>query len=431
LIPLCTESNQQNMPEMVSDGAGGAIVVWFDARNPTSYDIYAQRFDAAGVVQWTTDGAPICTATGSQLMQKVVSDGAGGAIIVWLDQRSGSDDIYAQRVNSAGTVQWTSTGVALCTATGNQNNPQIVADGAGGAVITWLDGRAGATFGIYAQRVNSAGAPLWTADGVALCTLADIQSYPRIASDGSGGGIVTWQDTRGGSLLAVYGQRVDGAGTPQWTTNGLLLCAAPERQFSPEIVSDGSGGAIVVWSDLRNSSYDLYGQRVTGAGALQWTADGLPVCTAAGNQYSPRLAADGSGGVFVVWNDGRSGSGFDLYVQRLNGTGAAQWTVDGLPLCTAPGDPGGFNITSDGASGAILVWEDPRNGTNYEVFARRVGGTGPVGPNNGVALLSTPHVNHFPQVLPDGSGGAIAAWVDQRNGNNDIFASRTHATRLQ
>src|SRR5262249_34089539 len=64
--------------------------------------------------------------------------------------------------------------VGLCTAANDQLYPTIVSDGAGGAIVTWYDNRNGAS-DIYAQRVSAAGAPQWTANGVALCTAANIQ----------------------------------------------------------------------------------------------------------------------------------------------------------------------------------------------------------------------------------------------------------------
>ena len=87
--------------KIVSDGAGGAIVTWLDLRNGTHMDIYSQRVDASGVVQWTADGVALCTASDSQADHAIVSDGAGGAIVVWRDRRSGWDEIYAQRVNAS------------------------------------------------------------------------------------------------------------------------------------------------------------------------------------------------------------------------------------------------------------------------------------------------------------------------------------------
>lgn len=80
----------------------------------------------------------------------------GGMILVWIDARNGSDkegayDIYAQRVSSAGAPQWTANGVPVCTAANDQNYPVLVSDGAGGAIITWQDLRNGGS-DIYAQR---------------------------------------------------------------------------------------------------------------------------------------------------------------------------------------------------------------------------------------------------------------------------------------
>jgi len=60
------------------------------------WDLYAQRIDADGVPRWTANGVAVTTAAGNQELAKVVSDGAGGAIVSWRDARSGVDlDIYA------------------------------------------------------------------------------------------------------------------------------------------------------------------------------------------------------------------------------------------------------------------------------------------------------------------------------------------------
>ncbi|KPJ60611.1 MAG: hypothetical protein AMJ46_06375, partial [Latescibacteria bacterium DG_63] len=194
---LCTAANDQERARIVSDGAGGAIITWKDCRGG-NYDVYAQRTDSTGTVLWTSDGVAICTtAAGAQCQPGISSDGAGGAIISWQDYRSGSHyDIYVQRVNSSGTVQWTTNGVAICTASNNQEVPEIISDGAGGAIIVWYDYRSGSDYDIYAQRVNSSGTVQWTVNGVAICTASDYQKSARISSDGAGGAIITWEDFR-------------------------------------------------------------------------------------------------------------------------------------------------------------------------------------------------------------------------------------------
>jgi hypothetical protein len=151
----------QFFPTIVCDGEGGAIITWHDSRVTASiFDIYAQRINSSGAVQWTADGVAISTATipGDQQFPTIVSDGAGGAIIIWADIRSSNSDIYAQRVNSSGAVQWTANGVAICTAPGDQVWPTIVSEGSAGAIITWGDSRVTAgSFDIYAQQINASG----------------------------------------------------------------------------------------------------------------------------------------------------------------------------------------------------------------------------------------------------------------------------------
>ncbi len=124
------------------------------------------------LTQWSNNpniNTPISTAVSSQHYPTITSDGAGGAIITWHDYRSGTNtDIYAQRVNDSGIVQWTTDGVAISTAANSQVNPTIVSDGAGGAIITWQDNRNGTNTDIYAQNVDRYGylcfnAPILTA----------------------------------------------------------------------------------------------------------------------------------------------------------------------------------------------------------------------------------------------------------------------------
>src|SRR5690242_11957846 len=62
----------------------------------------------------------VCTSPGNQSAQAAVSDGAGGVIVTWTDLRSGTNDIYAQRLNAAGVPLWTSNGVPICVTTGFQ-----------------------------------------------------------------------------------------------------------------------------------------------------------------------------------------------------------------------------------------------------------------------------------------------------------------------
>ncbi|OGQ57841.1 MAG: hypothetical protein A3G39_03740 [Deltaproteobacteria bacterium RIFCSPLOWO2_12_FULL_43_16] len=104
-----------------------------------------------------------------------------------------------------------------------------------------------------------------------ISTAANSQERPAIVSDGSGGAIVTWYDYRSGTYSDIYAQRIDANGNVLWTTNGMAISTAANNQYYPQIVSDGSGGAIITWEDYRSGNWDIYGQRIDANGNVLWT----------------------------------------------------------------------------------------------------------------------------------------------------------------
>jgi hypothetical protein len=435
-VPLCAATDNQQAPTIVADGLGGAIVTWRDFRSGTSYDIYAQRISAGGAVQWTADGVAICTDLGLQESATLASDGAGGAIVVWEDHRGagGGSDIYAQRISADGLVQWTPDGVALCAAGGQRWSPGVAPDGEGGAIVTWSDSRsAGAIADIYAQRISAGGAIQWGADAVPLCTFIYEQFSPTIVTDDSGGAIVAWQDARGGYMAHdIYAQRVSSAGVVQWTVDGVALCTAVAFQGYPGIVSDGLGGAVVTWNDVRSGTPNIYARRISATGTPGWSADGLALCTTPAGVWTspitfdlslPRIALDGAGGAIVAWQDLRSGN-YAICAQRVSAEGAVEWTTDGVALCTGSGYQVRPGIASDGAGGAIVTWQDERGSNN--IFGQRISSNGTVlWAADGVAICAASGGQYSPGVAMDGAGGAIVTWEDYRGGGTaDIMAQR-------
>ena len=365
-VPLTAVPDGQGA-RMVADGAGGFFVCWFDSRSG-NYLVCVQRVNGAGVAQWTPNGVPLSN-TGYGVYPSIAADGAGGAIVTWYDFRGADYDIYVQRVNGAGVAQWTANGAPVCTAANGQYEPVVAADGTGGAIIAWYDLRSG-NYDVYAQSVNAAGVPQWAVDGVALCSLPAQQSNAQILADGSGGAIVTWRDFRNGNA-DVYGQRVGASGAAQWTAGGAPICTAPNNQAPSNLVADGAGGFFVGWDDFRNGfDVDIYAQRINPSGVALWPADGVPVCTAADYQYNGPIQSDGAGGILMTWHDVRNGSNFDVYGQRINASGVAQWAFNGVPFCTAAGDQV-YPLIVTGGNGAIATWYDWRSGA-AEVYAQRI-----------------------------------------------------------
>ena len=321
----------------------------------------------------------------------------------------------------------------VSTADNVQKEPQIVSDGSGGAVIVWEDSRNGIDEDIFAQRLDANGNPLWTGGGIAVCISAGPQRYPQVAADNAGGFVITWYDRRNGKSYDIYAQRIDASGKSQWNANGIIICAADGDQYDPMIVSSGKD-VTITWQDRRNGNdYDIYAQRIDSLGKIKWPMDGIGICTEKEDQESPQLIYDGKDGVIITWQDRRNGNNFDIYAQRIDPTGKAQWIAAGVGICGAEFDQKEVQLISDGNEGAIFTWQDKRNGSDYDIYAQRIDASGRAQWTvNGIAACVTMNNQYDPRLVSDGNGGAIIAWQDYRKGsecNFDAFAEQMDLTK--
>ena len=420
-LPLHTGPGDQYGVAVAPDGAGGMVVAWVDDLSGTS-DIYAQRVTADGQVLWTAGGTPVSTVPSSQWDPRVIASGNGGAVVIWQDNRNGNTDLYAQSVSANGVSQWAAGGVPVVAGSGEPYRFAATSDGAGGAIVAWYE-FIGGTAVIMAQRIDAAGALAWGASGLVVASGATNGRDPGLVPDGAGGAIIGWLDWRTGNSTDIYAQRVTAAGTTAWAVDGVAVCTAPGSVYAPVMVPDDAGGAVFAWSDNRVSSYsDVYTQRLSGDGIAQWTTDGVLLCAADGGQWETVIAPDGDGGAIVAWRDARMHGRYDIYAQHVSGTGTATWASDGVRLCNDEGTPHGLAITPDDVGGAFFMWSDSRDVPSH-LYGQRIAASGDLAwPANGLPISLAAGGQSAPRVVAGGGGRALAAWVDSRDGNFDIYA---------
>jgi len=437
---ICTNYYNQNQPQIISDGNGGAIICWNDKRNGLNGvyndEVYAQRIGANGNIIWTTDGIKATPSNVYSYTNSMCSDGNGGAFISWhaiLD----SNSLCVQHINANGTLMWDSSGVIICSTTlSEQITPKIVSDGNGGAIIAWGDIRNGGHNyeDLYAQRVNSDGEVQWDANGMAVISELGFQGGSmQITSDGSGGAIIVWEDQRSGTTVEIYTQKIIASGAVLWDTTGVLVNSVTGGSLYPQLIND-AGGAIICWVDRRtgNPNWDIYAQKINTGGGIQWTLNGEAICLAASNQNTPQLISDGNGGAIITWNE--LGTGIpdpNIYAQRVNANGTAQWAINGVGVCLAAGGQGYPQLTPDGNGGAFITWQDTRTNNIQDVYAQRINSSGSsLWTIDGVAVSTATFVQSFPLIVNDGNNGMIIAWTDLRNDlsgqRHDIYAQRVN-----
>ena len=139
-------------------------------------------------------------------------------------------------------------------------------------------------------------------------------------------------------MIDIYAQRITPDGIPLWAADGAPVCTAEDQQRSPDIVSDGEGGAVIVWSDSRDfddTGNDIYAQRIDAEGTRLWAVEDVPLCTFVLNQRSPHLIVSGPGETIVLWNDYRNDLESDVYAAKLDSNGNSPPTGAATPPPTA------------------------------------------------------------------------------------------------
>ncbi len=396
----------QFSPRMTGDGAGGTIVAWVDGRAGVcnfkyawDCNIFAQRVAPDGHLLWASGGVTVTAAADNQGTNGVaiVSDGAGGAIVAWNDYRQTDPyRIYAQHLDGQGRPLWATDGIPItppATVFGGMANftPLMVADGAGGAIIGWINEQVDLNMEsppLSVQHVNGSGQLLWGSKGITVGL--PTREYFAMTADGSGGAFLAWGGGGPSVFDNILAQHVNGSGQPVWQSGGLTIADAPDYQMVPDIVGDGLGGAFIVWQDGRNqdpglvhqgctglsSMCDIYAQRVSSSGTILWQANGLAISTAPNEQLSPRVVSPAPGTALVVWEDCRDAPSLacmensKLYAQKVSATGQRQWTANGVRVSAGTGTQGlfygsdltpGFMMAGSGGD-AFLAWADGRNG---------------------------------------------------------------------
>jgi hypothetical protein len=388
-VPACLGITAAYLIGAAADGRGGAVLCWMEVLGAMPFQINAQRMSRNGTRCWGDNAMVVFDTAGSGFDIKrlaMCSDGQGGCVVVWDMEYYGDDSIVlrAQHVDSLGRLMWGEQGRRIARDLPVYGSFGVVDLGPYGFVFTWIR-RNGE---IYAQRVDTAGTAVWT---VPVCSGPAVYGYPIITRLDTCV-LVCWTDMRHGDW-DVYAQKLNPAGSPIWAPNGVPVCRADGRQGgnvqefveSLRAVAQPDGGAVVAFSDRGRGRTAVSCQRLSAAGEMMWDTTGVEAGrildrdTVLGNLWFG-LVADTSGGAIVTWSQFLSDNYWQIWAQRVNGAGTVCWDT-GVAICgygPYP-DPPVLRTATDGKGGAIGCWRATRFVWPYwSVYGQRYGDA-PVG----------------------------------------------------
>ena len=422
--PLAPTPTVQRYPVSLADGVGGAFIAWQDARNDGSWDVYVQHVLANGNVDpaWPALGAAACIAPGQQSGIRMIADGTGGVILAWTDERVSSYDtgVYAQRLTATGAVApgWPANGVAVAATVKPERNPSLCSDGAGGAIVTWEHEYAGGDIDIFAARVTAGGA-------IAFSTIVynpvSNSIEPVIASDMAGGCYVAFGDYAGPGSAKVFATHLDPSGIQVYPPT-VFYSPSPAvyDQRTPLICRDGLGGAFIAWTDYRTGDGDVYVSRIgpTAAPQQPYFGNALWLARRVGAQeYAHSIAYDEVGGAIVTWVEDSFSTGPQVFAHRVltSGQFASGWPVGGIALGPSGATQYPAELAPDGTGGAVFAWQDFRNGSfGASIYGTRLTSAGTRAPrwsSTGDLVAQGNWHQPNPTMCTDGRRGAILAYA--------------------
>jgi hypothetical protein len=288
---------------LLADDAGGVFALW--ARLPSStYDVYLHRVEASGVLDasWPAGGLQL----GSSSLQgfdgrPLIRSGSDHVMAAWAGQSAGN--VWLQRAHRSGVIAfgWPAGGLPIVQAGQAISGVKLVPDGAEGAYVAWHDGSA-----VRAVRVLPEGtlAPGWPAGGKSILDAAAMPDAGfQVASDGSGGLLVAWDDLRHPArrFVRVRWLLADGTSSPSEPDTGRVASAGALLANVRALMDDGASGAYVMWDDDQQNG-PAVGKLAMVSRLASTQTVGVPPPSAAGRirMTAPRPNPSSRGVTFTV-----------------------------------------------------------------------------------------------------------------------------------
>jgi len=324
--------------QIVATGDGGVIIAWdnFKPFSEALHDDYLslQKIASDGIMLWGNTGLTLVTSspfhptTAEEIAnhvpgmynrtfptytgtQDIVSDGAGGVVVIWDEEGNGTERVFAQRVDNQGNTAWSGNTLV---GNGTYQSHSLLTNGSGGAFLALQAYNQGVTFRVQVGH-----------DGGLLGVT---QYYPYSVGDGSGGNIncriqLVQPNAGSGTIYdTLYVQRLDAAGSPVWPEKQVISSRLGYEIINLQCTADGSGGILMCWQLVKGETARgvIYVQKADASGNLLFGTTGTNVFGSAGTWQWCNNLSDGDGGLFVT-----APTGSKVYIQHVGANGSRLW----------------------------------------------------------------------------------------------------------
>ncbi|OQA65351.1 MAG: hypothetical protein B6D44_13610 [Ignavibacteriales bacterium UTCHB2] len=308
---IAGELEEQMSAKIIGDGEGGVIVSYGDRIFHSRFRLRIQKVDSSGNLLWGATGRRVSVVDTSQSVQRMVTDGAGGCVIVWMESNMGFAEYRINRIDRNGQRVWSDTGLYIISDYNydppiltrasdgsyylkirrnlyrlNQNGEVVrrdsvtlgypVADSDGGLI---LSGRTGTINNIklVSQRKDSLGNNLWQDPYVEIADSLYLNS-PITVRAIYGYYYYWWYRYKNGIQLVTQYQVLRPDGTKLFPNGSINISNYPVDALLADILPSDTGTVVFIWQDYRSDD-GVFGQRKDTLNNRLWNLSDVPLYT--------------------------------------------------------------------------------------------------------------------------------------------------------
>jgi len=353
----------QDQARITEDGLGGVVVSYTDyllisPKDPAIYRLRVQRIDSSGNLLWESAGVRVSLSETPQGPYAIVSDGAGGCIVAWVDADTASEEYHLRinRINSTGVRAWGDSGRFVW-------NYGFQAPDAPRVVRTFTNDFVVA-FGSLLKKYTLSGNPGWGGQPV------NVGFGTRSIIADRDGGVIVYDGTGTSSNILIVTQKIDSSGLFLWNNPYILLDDSAIFNVRGNPISlNADGTTTFAWRKRVGSVGDVHVQLVRTDGSTIFSFGGQLASTVTSEKEPLGILPSESPSSVFVWGDFRSPTG--TYAQRLDTSGLRLW--DSTDIVVSFSQP--LKVVTDGNGGFIAIV----SGQNFAIRAQQVNKYGQLG----------------------------------------------------
>jgi len=410
-------SQKYNIRSAINEN-GISLIVWVDFREGTQ-NIYAQLLNP----DQQPIGENIKVNSTEDIHYYSYPDVAVNSdnqfLVVWTDRRT-SYAIYGQFIDEDGSMIGENYEIDDEENTSYKYGTCIDSNGEE-FIVAWIDSRGGSNYDIYAQRLNKVGTKVGENFIVNSDSQAVKKNIPDVTINTDGSFFATWYSTTSGSnnIFAVLLDNQNNLVGSQIQVNDSTQDVANHYN---SVTAHCNSGFVVTWYRYMNNKYNILAQFIDSSSAKIDTNFIVNDDLTASKLY-PSVASDSTGNFFITWYDYRNG-----YAQIY-----AQEYIDDVPVNE------NFKISEDELKGSksyvscsinnnkelITTWMDLSETNEYRINSRILDSFNfPVSSSTRVDDDNYSSNEEKPSIEVFEDGSSVVTWTDRRTRNNQVFFQR-------